>query len=100
MKMAENGISRRDRLDLNCDAELMIRSVIMAVEKLGADPLLTDAINLLGEARRKVADYVERCDVCDGARRIKSTNPLKDKAFMVPCPACQATSTLRQGESR
>lgn len=91
MKRVENDIPRRDRSDLNCDAETMIRSVIMAVERLGADPILTDAIVLLGQARNMVADFVERCDVCDGARRIKSRNPEKDKAFMVACPACAGT---------
>lgn len=95
MKKTENGIPRRDRLDLNSDAELMIRNVIMAVEHLGANPLLTDAIVLLGQARGKVADYVERCSTCDGARRIKSSSPLKDKAFMVPCPDC--THPSREG---
>jgi len=88
MKRVDNGVPRRDRLDLNCDAETMIRSVMLAVEHLGADPLLTDAIVLLGQARNKVADFVERCDVCDGARRVKSSSPDKDKAFMVPCPRC------------
>jgi hypothetical protein len=32
----------------------------MAVEELGADVLLTEAVVLLDQARTKVADYVDR----------------------------------------
>ena len=41
-------------------AELAIRNAMLAVEDVGADPLLTDAVNLLQQARDKVADYVDR----------------------------------------
>lgn len=53
------GIPRRAQLELNTPAELAIRSAIQAVEEVGADPLLTDAVILLGQAREKVADYVD-----------------------------------------
>jgi hypothetical protein len=33
---------------------------MLKVEEAGADPLLTDAIILLTEARNKVGDYVDR----------------------------------------
>lgn len=59
MKIVEYGIPRRCRLDLATPAETAIRSAIAAVEAAGAHPLLTEAVMLLGEARNKVADFVE-----------------------------------------
>lgn len=53
------GIPRRSQLESNTPAELAIRGAIQAVEEVGADPLLTDAVILLGQAREKVADYVD-----------------------------------------
>lgn len=41
-------------------AELAIREAALEVEKAGAHPLLTEAINLLYQARERVADYVDR----------------------------------------
>lgn len=55
-----DSIPRRARLDLNTPAELAIRRAMDAVEAVGADPLLTDAVILLDQARQKVADYVDR----------------------------------------
>jgi hypothetical protein len=52
-------IPRRNRLDLCTPAELAIYDAVQAVEKAGAHPLLTDAVNLLAQAREKVADYVD-----------------------------------------
>lgn len=52
-------IPRRIRVDLNTPAELAIRNAVQVVEEAGADPLLTDAVVLLDEARSKVADYVD-----------------------------------------
>lgn len=40
-------------------AELKILSAVQEVELVGADPLLTDAVVLLQQARDKVADYVD-----------------------------------------
>lgn len=40
-------------------AELAIRAAVEAVERVGAHPLLTDAVNLLHEAQGRVADYVD-----------------------------------------
>lgn len=50
------------RIDINrmSLAELAIRNAIVVVEEAGADPLLTDAVVLLGEAKEKVADWVDR----------------------------------------
>ena len=53
-------IPRRIRIDKMVDAELAIRKAMMEVEELGADILLTDAINLLSQAKDKVSDYVDK----------------------------------------
>lgn len=50
---------RRNRLDKNTPAELAIRNAMLEVEKAGAHPLLTDAVILLGQAKDKVADFVD-----------------------------------------
>ena len=55
----ENGIRRRDRLDLNTPAEVAIFKAMQEVEKSGADKRLTEAVILLAKARSLVADYVE-----------------------------------------
>jgi hypothetical protein len=60
MKISDNGIARRNRIDLNTPAELAIRNAINVVEEAGCDILLTDAVNLLVAAREKVADFVEK----------------------------------------
>lgn len=52
-------IPRRNRLDLMTPAELAIFAAVEAVEKVGADVRLTEAVILLGQARAKVADYVD-----------------------------------------
>lgn len=59
MQLDSNGIPRRSRIDLYTPAETAIRDAMLAVEEAGAHPLLTDAVNLLGQAKDKVADYVE-----------------------------------------
>jgi hypothetical protein len=60
MQKVENGIPRRNRLDLNTPVELAIRNAMNEVEKAGAHVLLTDAIVLLDQAFNKVADFVEK----------------------------------------
>lgn len=68
MKMI-HGFPRRNRLDLYTPAEKSIAVAIEAVEVTGAHVLLTDAVNLLSQAKSKVADFVElqplwRCPIC------------------------------------
>jgi hypothetical protein len=58
-----DGIPRRCRLDLLTPVELIIRSTIDAVEHLGADVRLTDAVVLLSQAGDKVADFIEATPV-------------------------------------
>ena len=53
-------IPRRNQIDQLTPAELKIREALAAVEELGADVLLTDAVVALGEAADKLADYVDQ----------------------------------------
>lgn len=55
----ENGIPRRARMDLWTPAEKAIYDALQVVEQAGGDVRLTKAVILLGEARDKVADFVE-----------------------------------------
>lgn len=50
---------RRSDLLRNTPAELAIREALIAVEAVGADVRLTDAVILLGEARERLADYID-----------------------------------------
>jgi len=55
----DSSIRRRNRLDLNTPAEIAIRAAVDAVEEAGAHPMLTEGVNLLQQAREKLADWVE-----------------------------------------
>jgi hypothetical protein len=50
---------RRNCLDLLSPAEAAIRSALIAVEAIGADPRLTEAVVLLQQAQDKVADLID-----------------------------------------
>jgi hypothetical protein len=52
-------IPRRARIDLMTKEELGIFNMVGEVEKLGAHPMLTSVVVLLGEARNKLADWVD-----------------------------------------
>lgn len=54
-----NDIPRRICVDRMTPA---IRLAIYEVEDAGCDPLLTDAVILLGQAKDKVSDFVRRLD--------------------------------------
>jgi len=54
-------IPRRICLDKFCPAERAISRAMDAVELMGADVRLTDAIILLEQAQGKVADYYDEC---------------------------------------
>lgn len=51
---------RRRDLHRMMPAERAIRDAIIAVEKMGADTLLTDAVVLLSQAQERVADYIDK----------------------------------------
>lgn len=55
----EFNFPRRNCLDANHAAELAIRAAVHAVEELGADPMLTDAVVKLGEAKDVVSDWLD-----------------------------------------
>ena len=50
---------RRICVDRMTPAELAIMAAVQAVEALPADTRLTDAVILLGQARDRVADFVD-----------------------------------------
>lgn len=50
---------RRNDLNQITPAEKAIYDASVAVESSGAHPLLTEAVELLFQARQKVADYVD-----------------------------------------
>lgn len=58
-KLREDGIPTRCDVNTMTPVELMIMEAMRAVDKLGASPALTDAVNLLSQARDRVADHVE-----------------------------------------
>lgn len=55
----KNEAPRRSRLYLNTTAELAIYNALQEVEKMPADIRLTDTVILLGQAKDKVADFVD-----------------------------------------
>ncbi len=54
-----NEIPRRVQFEKCTPEEHSIRNAILAVEAMGANPHLTDAVVLLGQAQNKVADFVD-----------------------------------------
>jgi len=57
--VSENKWPRRASINLLTPEELKIYNLIGEIENLGAHPLLTDVVVLLGDARNKLADWVE-----------------------------------------
>lgn len=55
----DEGIPRASCLDLNAEAELAIRNVVHLVETIGAHPLLTETVILLGQAKDKLGAYYD-----------------------------------------
>lgn len=64
----KNEIPRRNRLDLNTPAELAIRNAVNEVEKVGADPRLTEVVIMLSTAHDKLADYVDNITSVDNKK--------------------------------
>lgn len=52
-------IPRRIRMDLMTPAELSIMNAMQEVEKVGADPKLTEAVILLDKVKNLVSDYTD-----------------------------------------
>ncbi len=55
-----DGFPRRCDLTLLTPIETQLREACVAIELLGCDPKLTDAQNLVQQARDKVSDYLEK----------------------------------------
>lgn len=53
-------IPRRICIDLLTPPEVTLYKALQAIEEAGADPLLTDAVVLIQQAREKVAEYIDR----------------------------------------
>lgn len=58
-KLSPYGYARRQDLTQTTIEEDMIRDCIQRVESLGCHTMLTETINLLDQARNKLADYLE-----------------------------------------
>ena len=58
-KVPSSDIPRRNDMRRWIPAEKAIHDAVQAVEEVGAHPLLTDAVVLLGQAKDKLGDYVD-----------------------------------------
>lgn len=63
-----NDFPRRNQMDLWCPAEKAIHDAMQAVEAMTADTRLTAAVVLLGQARDRVADFVDGVDGADATK--------------------------------
>lgn len=78
----ENEIPRRNRLDLNIKAEKTIYDAMLEIEKLPADPKLTEAITLLTKAKDLVSDFVDfKLKIVD----LELAKILKNEGYSIPC---------------
>ena len=55
-----NVIPRRSYVNLLTAEETMLRNALIAVESLGADPLLTACVVAISQARERLADWVDK----------------------------------------
>lgn len=58
-KLSPYGYARRQDLMLTTKEENEIRKCIAMVEAIGCHTLLTETVNLLDQARNKLADFLE-----------------------------------------
>jgi hypothetical protein len=79
--MLTNNLSRRSQLFANSSEELQIRQAVEAVEQMGADVRLTDAIVLLQAARESVADFL---DGVDQRRYVRNDVPVYLSDYILP----------------
>ncbi|QEL18512.1 hypothetical protein [Limnoglobus roseus] len=85
MKIVEHGIARRCRIDLYTPTETAIREAMLAVERAGCHPLLTEAVCLLEQAKNKVADFVEMPEQSDANDTVADAEWLGRAGFR-QCP--------------
>jgi hypothetical protein len=60
--MSINDIPRRIQIDKLSDGEKAIYDAVQAVERMGADVRLTNAVILLQQAREQVANFVDNVE--------------------------------------
>lgn len=72
-------LSRRLDAEQWTPAETAIDAAVQAIELLGADPRLSDAVRLLGDAQRTVADFVDGV-----ARRVDDSQEGDGARYGVP----------------
>jgi hypothetical protein len=58
--MTVDKFPRRNQRQLLTPAEIAIQDAIIVLDKAGAHPLLTDALDYLKKAQSKVADFVDK----------------------------------------
>lgn len=58
--MTNDSFPRRSCIDRMSNAELACREALMAVEALGAHPVLTQAVNYISAAQTLCADYIDQ----------------------------------------
>lgn len=99
VKDEDNGIPRRSRIDRYSPGETAIRAAMQAVEAMGADVRLTEAVIHLQDAQTRVADFVDGVapepaltkQVADSARGVVANNN---------CPGCGTLMTPNEALGR
>lgn len=95
MLMTDNGFPRRNRTDLWTEAEAAIQHAVDVCERtIPADPLETDAIILLGDARNKIGELVDR-EIAAG-RMLMPSRPAGGPNVMCPQCGCDVIEGLRE----
>lgn len=84
-----NNAPRRIRVDLYTPEEILIREAMLAVEKLGADPLLTDCVMKLSDAKEKLSDYVDKLQLEDKVETLSECCGVKFNQDIKICPDCK-----------
>ncbi len=84
MQILKNGFPRRNCIDHYTSEELALREAIFAVERMGAHPLLTEAVMLIGAAKDKVSDFVELLRVTDAQEKLRAKHGDPDE-FAIAC---------------
>lgn len=94
--LRDDGFPTRSDMSLMSPAELAITAAMAEVERAGGSLALTDAVNLLGRARDRVADHVEAgpASAEEYNARYLTSHRISGAGFDVtshmPCPFCAA----------
>lgn len=94
--MSTNDIPRRAFVNKMIPAELSIRESVQSVERLAAHPLLTDAVVMLGDAQRKVADWYDQHATGEQQEHARTTTEIQQPA-PVSATEPDAVRMLREG---